>query len=72
MSEVTLSATLKANSFLATVTVSNGVALSSAETFPTIREAITAPLPEAPADTRADRVAGGRRTLVRHRKGRTP
>lgn len=42
MSEVTLSATPKGNGFQATVTFSNGVALSSAETFPTIPQAITA------------------------------
>lgn len=42
MSSVTLSATPQGNGFQATVTYSNGVAMSSSETFPTQAEAITA------------------------------
>ena len=42
MSSVTLSATPKGNGFQATVTYSNGVGISSAETYPTQAEAITA------------------------------
>ena len=42
MAEVTLSATPKGNGHQATLTFSTGVAISSAETFPTIPEAITA------------------------------
>ena len=42
MSSVTLSATPKGNGFQATITFANGVAVSSAEAFPTKAEAITA------------------------------
>ena len=42
MSSVTLSATPKGNGFQATVTFANGVAISSAEAFPTKSEAISA------------------------------
>lgn len=42
MTNVTLSATPKGNGFLATVTYSNGVSISSAEAFPTKAEAISA------------------------------
>lgn len=42
MSEVTLSATPKGNGFQATVTFADGVSISSAESFASISEAITA------------------------------
>jgi hypothetical protein len=42
MSEVTLSATPKGNDYQATITFPTGVAVSSAETYPSIAEAITA------------------------------
>ena len=42
MSNVTLSATPKGNGFQATVTFSNGVGISSSESYPTQVEAITA------------------------------
>jgi hypothetical protein len=42
MAEVTLSATPRGNGYQATLTFSTGVAISSAESFPTISEAITA------------------------------
>lgn len=42
MGNVTLSATPKGNGFQATVTYSNGVAVSSSESYPTKAEAITA------------------------------
>ncbi len=42
MSSVTLSATPKGNGFQATVTFSNGVGISSSESYPTQGEAITA------------------------------
>jgi hypothetical protein len=42
MSEITLSATLKDNGYQATVTFPNGVSVSSAETYPTMAEAIVA------------------------------
>ena len=42
MVDVTLSATHKGNGYQGTITYSYGVSISSAETFPTIAEAITA------------------------------
>jgi hypothetical protein len=42
MSEVRLSATPKGNGCQATITLPDGVSISSAEAFPTIAEAITA------------------------------
>lgn len=42
MGSVTLSATPKGNGFQATVTYSNGVAVSSSECYPTKAEAIAA------------------------------
>jgi hypothetical protein len=42
MPTITLSATLKGNGYQATVTFSDGVSMSSAETYPTIAEAMTA------------------------------
>ena len=42
MTSVTLSASPKSNGFQATITYSNGVAISSAEAFPTEPEAISA------------------------------
>lgn len=42
MASVTLSATPKGNGFQATVNFSNGVAISSSESYPTRAEAITA------------------------------
>lgn len=42
MASVTLSATPKGNGYQATVTYSDGVAISSAEAFPTQAEAISA------------------------------
>ncbi|MEP7008061.1 MAG: hypothetical protein ABI810_18915 [Sphingomonas bacterium] len=42
MSEVTLSATPKGNGFLATVSFGGFVTMSSAETYPSISDAITA------------------------------
>lgn len=41
-SSVTLSASPKGNGYQATVTFPHGVAISSAETYPTISEALTA------------------------------
>ena len=41
MSRVTLSASPKGNGFQATITYSNGVAISSAEAFPSESEAIS-------------------------------
>lgn len=41
-SHVTLSATPKGNGFQATITFPKGVSISSAETYPTIAEAISA------------------------------
>jgi len=42
MPTITLSATPKYNGYQATVTFPDGVSMSSAETYPTIREAMTA------------------------------
>ena len=42
MTEITLSATPKGNGYQATVTFPGGVSISSAETYPTIAEAMTA------------------------------
>jgi hypothetical protein len=42
MPTITLSATPKGNGYQATVTFSDGVSMSSAETYPTIAEAMTA------------------------------
>jgi hypothetical protein len=42
MTEITLSATPKGNGYQGTVSFPNGVSMSSAETYPTIAEAITA------------------------------
>lgn len=42
MPTITLSATPKGNGYQATVTFSGGVSMSSAETYPTIAEAMTA------------------------------
>jgi hypothetical protein len=42
MPTITLSATPKGNGYQATVTFSDGVSISSAETYPTIAEAMTA------------------------------
>ena len=42
MSSVTLSATPKGNGFQATITYSDGIAVSSAEAFPSESEAISA------------------------------
>lgn len=42
MAEVRLSATPKGNGFQATVIFPGGISMSSAETYPTIAEAITA------------------------------
>jgi hypothetical protein len=42
MTEIKLSATPKGNGYQATVSFPNGVAMSSAETYPTIAEAIAA------------------------------
>ena len=42
MASVTLSATPKGNGFQATVSFTTGVSISSAESYPTIAEAITA------------------------------
>ncbi|MFI4998284.1 MAG: hypothetical protein ACHQK9_00260 [Reyranellales bacterium] len=42
MPTITLSATPKGNGYQATVTFSHGVSTSSAETYPTIAEAMTA------------------------------
>lgn len=42
MASVTLSATPKGNGFQATVNFSNGVTISSSESYPTQAEAITA------------------------------
>lgn len=42
MASVTLTATPKGNGFQATVSFTTGVSINSAETYPTIAEAITA------------------------------
>jgi hypothetical protein len=42
MTTITLSATPKGNSYQATVTLPDGVHISSAETYPSIAEAMTA------------------------------
>ena len=42
MPTITLSATPKGNGYQATVAFSDGVSMSSAETYPTIAEAMTA------------------------------
>lgn len=42
MTPITLSATPKGNGYQATVTLPGGVSISSAETYPSIAEAITA------------------------------
>jgi hypothetical protein len=42
MASVTLTATPKGNGFQATVAFTTGVSINSAETYPTIAEAITA------------------------------
>lgn len=42
MTEITLSATPKGNGYQATVSFPSGVSMSSAETYPTIAEAIAA------------------------------
>ncbi len=42
MPTITLSATPKGNGYQATVTFSDGISMSSAETYPTIAEAMTA------------------------------
>jgi hypothetical protein len=42
MTTITLSATPKGNGYQATVTFPDGVSMSSAETYPTIAEALTA------------------------------
>lgn len=42
MTEITLSATPRGNGYQATVTLPDGVSMSSAETYPSIAEAITA------------------------------
>jgi hypothetical protein len=42
MPTITLSATPKGNGYQATVTFSDGASMSSAETYPTIAEAMTA------------------------------
>jgi hypothetical protein len=42
MTTITLSATPKGNGFQATVTFADGVSINSAETYPTIAEAMTA------------------------------
>ena len=42
MTEITLSATPKGNGYQATVTFPDGVSISSAETYPTIAEAMIA------------------------------
>jgi hypothetical protein len=42
MTEITLSATPTGNGYQAAVSFPNGVSISSAETYPTIAEAITA------------------------------
>lgn len=42
MPTITLSATPEGNGYQATVTFSEGVSMSSAETYPTIAEAMTA------------------------------
>lgn len=61
MTEVKLSATPKGNGYQATVSFATGVSLSSAETYPTIPEAITAAalkLLEMPERIEALRPAG--------------
>jgi hypothetical protein len=42
MTTVTLSATPKGNGYQATITFADGVSMSSAETYPSIAEAVTA------------------------------
>jgi hypothetical protein len=42
MTSISLSATPKGNGYQATVTLPDGVAMSSAETYPSISEALTA------------------------------
>jgi hypothetical protein len=42
MAQISLSATPKGNGFQGTITYSYGVSISSAETYPTIAEAISA------------------------------
>lgn len=42
MTTVTLSATPKGNGYQATVSFSDGISISSAETYPTIAEAVAA------------------------------
>jgi hypothetical protein len=42
MPTITLSATPKGNGYQATVTFSDGISMSSAETYPTIAKAMTA------------------------------
>jgi hypothetical protein len=42
MTEITLSATPKGNGYQATVTFPSGVSVSSAETYPTVTEAMIA------------------------------
>jgi hypothetical protein len=42
MTRLTLSATPKGNGYQATVSLPDGVTISSAETYPTVAEAITA------------------------------
>lgn len=42
MTTITLSATPKGNGYQATVTFADGVSMSSAETYPSIAEAMTA------------------------------
>jgi len=42
MTTITLSATPKGNGYQATITFADGVSMSSAETYPSIAEAVTA------------------------------
>ncbi|HEY1798277.1 MAG TPA: hypothetical protein VGG57_19335 [Stellaceae bacterium] len=42
MAEITLSATPKGNGYQAKITFPDGVSMSSAETYPTVAEAMTA------------------------------
>ena len=42
MATITLSATPKGNGYQATVTLPDGISISSAETYPSIAEAVTA------------------------------
>ena len=53
MPTITLSATPKGNGYQATVTFSDGVSMSSAETYPTIAEAIAHCRPQATRHARA-------------------